>query len=172
MPPFKDITGQRFGKLVVAWPVGSKKSGGTIWLTFCDCGNFRLCNVWELTSGFARKCAKEGLADRNVKHGYSRDSGRKPEYSTWLQMHQRCGNPKSTGYHRYGGRGIRVCKRWKKFTNFLADMGPRPKPITLYSLDRFPNNDGDYKPSNCRWATHKQQHSKKGRINSGKNSNS
>jgi hypothetical protein len=69
-------------------------------------------------------------------------------------MLQRCTNPKARGYKDYGGRGIKVCARWKKFDNFLADMGRRPKGT---SLDRFPNPNGNYEKRNCRWATRKQQ---------------
>jgi hypothetical protein len=74
-------------------------------------------------------------------------------YSTWKGIRQRCLNKKNKQYNFYGGRGIKICKRWDKFENFLSDMGNRPK---LKSLDRI-NNDGDYKPSNCRWATKKEQ---------------
>lgn len=80
--------------------------------------------------------------------------GMTPEYRTWTSVKQRCYNPNHTEYHRYGARGIKVCKRWRSFDNFFADMGERPSKN--YSIDRI-NNDKDYKPSNCRWATAKEQ---------------
>jgi hypothetical protein len=69
-------------------------------------------------------------------------------------MMTRCRNPNDAGYHNYGGRGITVCERWSKFENFLADMGERPEGQTL---DRYPNNNGNYEPANCRWASHAEQ---------------
>ena len=78
------------------------------------------------------------------------------EYRSWSSMLARCTNPKNDHYHNYGGRGIKVCKRWKKFVNFYADMGPKPTP--KHSLDRIDVN-GNYEPTNCRWATTKEQRS-------------
>lgn len=83
------------------------------------------------------------------------------EYRVWADMMQRCSNPKNARYADYGGRGIKVCKRWKEgfaFANFLKDMGPRPS--TQHSIDRI-NNDGNYEPSNCQWATRSQQQNNK-----------
>jgi hypothetical protein len=77
-----------------------------------------------------------------------------PEYSCWIAMRKRCYNISNASYMRYGGRGISICERWQRFENFLVDMGLRPS--TKHSLDRIDNN-GNYEPGNCRWATNKQQ---------------
>lgn len=77
-----------------------------------------------------------------------------PEYGIWRTMKARCQNPKLRQFTNYGGRGITVCERWQKFDSFYADMGPRPSP--LHSIDRR-DNDGNYEPLNCRWATRAQQ---------------
>lgn len=78
-----------------------------------------------------------------------------PEYLTWRRMMRRCNDPKHDRWKHYGGRGIIVCERWLNFSNFFADMGPKPTP--LHSIDRYPNQDGNYEKSNCRWATRSQQ---------------
>lgn len=89
----------------------------------------------------------------HITHGHSRVGKKTPEYNSWRGMIWRC-NPKSDRFADYGGRGIKVCERWRKFNNFLADMGPKPSPS--HQIERRENN-GDYEPSNCYWATPTEQ---------------
>jgi hypothetical protein len=95
----------------------------------------------------------EALHQLNLRHGHAREGRRSPEYRAWSHMCDRCLNERSERYAAYGGRDIKVCTRWLKFENFLADMGERP---TGRSLDRIDNN-GNYEASNCRWATVSEQ---------------
>jgi hypothetical protein len=94
-----------------------------------------------------------GPTGRRTKHGYRPRGPYDPTYISWLGMRQRCRDPHRKGYHYWGGRGIRVCARWARFENFLADMGERP---TARTLDRI-NPNGHYEPGNCRWATASEQ---------------
>lgn len=110
-----------------------------------------------MSRGDTRCCGCKTLAFRSdsmVQHGHSTRDGTSPEYNSWSSMRERCTNSKLPGFADYGGRGITVCDRWRHdFAAFLADMGPRPAGTTI---DRI-NNDGNYEPGNCRWATQLQQ---------------
>src|SRR5262245_9769273 len=119
-----------------------------MWDCACECGGNCVVCGRDLVAGGTRSCGC-----LRATHGHSRRSGFSPTYRSWDNMLSRCLNPNSTYYYDYGGRGITVCKRWLNFENFLADMGERPKGMTL---DRI-NGDGNYRPSNCRWATPKEQ---------------
>lgn len=124
----------------------------------CRCRCLIVKNVRRdhVLSGRVVSCGcvrNEKVRKRRLIHGKSSD----PLHAVWCGMHSRCSNPNARAYSNYGGRGIRVCKRWSGpngFVNFLFDMGPRPSP--RHMVDRYPNRDGDYEPGNCRWATARQ----------------
>lgn len=118
----------------------------------CVCGRTRVINLASVRAGQSRSCGtcRRSMASR--KHG----AWKTTEYTIWSQMKQRCHNTNNPNYHKYGGRGIAVCHRWQdSFQAFLDDMGKRPS--LAHTLDRFPNNNGDYELGNCRWATIDQQ---------------
>lgn len=154
---FIDLTGKSFGRLTVISRAENSPSNQTRWLCRCECGTELPVIASSLRDGLTTSCGcrrAELNRARNVKHGYAR-SGRKRTgiYHVWAGMIQRCNNPKTLGYDYYGGRGIRVCKRWLKFENFLADMGERPPGLTIERR----NNNGNYCPSNCYWGTREIQ---------------
>jgi hypothetical protein len=146
MGRFIDLTGQAFGRLTVL-EMAPNRNGSRYWFCKCAaCGAETTVQTRALRSGHTRSCGCT-----HIKH---RMTGT-PEYGAWRGIIQRCRNPKHRQWKDYGGRGISVCERWLKFENFLADMGKRPSP--KHSIDRYPDNDGNYEPSNCRWATWLEQ---------------
>jgi len=144
-----DLVGKRYGRLTVV-----HYCGGSQWACLCDCGNKTVAPGSSLYSGRSTSCTcarNERVALLKKSHGLHD----LPEYKIWKGINSRCEIPSASGYKNYGGRGISVCERWRHdFACFLADVGRRPAPNL--SLDRI-NNNGNYEPSNCRWATRTQQ---------------
>ncbi len=144
----------KFSKWSTTGKEKEKKNGaGKIFLYLqceCECGRIRFVNKYDLISGKSKSC---GCLTRNKKHGASETK----VYSVWEGMKKRCLNKNDKRFKDYGGRGIGICKEWLSFENFSKDIGPRPDG---YQIDRI-DNDGDYNPSNCRWATRQENSSNK-----------
>lgn len=154
MPTFKDITGQRFGRLIALRRNGKAlkgiKSACVPWLCQCDCGKTVTVPGGSLRSGHTQSC---GCVGKNFRHGHSPKHKPTPTYISWRSMLHRCYNPNIASYKYYGALGISVCVEWMEFKTFLSDMGERPSGKTLDRIDPFKN----YERSNCRWATPMEQ---------------
>lgn len=147
----------KYGRLEISSDAQRDSAGRRRVNVICDCGNVKVVDFNNMKRGLTTSCGcfrLERVAvsarEQMTTHGKSRT----PEYATWRSMLHRCTDPRDRSFARYGGRGITICPRWFALDAFLEDMGPRP--TSKHSLDRI-DGDGNYEPSNCRWATATQQ---------------
>jgi len=147
-----NLKGQRFGRLLVLCITKDRALDGSVcWKCRCDCGEVVIVIGGCLRKHQTQSCGclrNERVSEANTTHGHCRPGSITPTYKAWGSMKDRCARDPA-----YKGI-VKVCKRWHNFENFLADMGEKPPGLTL---DRYPDPDGDYEPSNCRWATWLQQ---------------
>lgn len=156
-----NLKGQKFNKLTVLEFSHIDKKRQWCWVCECECGSKKTIPSYKITHGYVKSCGcfrkktnKKGIF--RVNHSGRKNGKETSEYRTWQKMKARCCNKNDAAYKHYGGRGIKVCERWlSSFQKFYEDMGS--KPTLQHTLDRYPNNNGDYEPSNCRWATKKEQ---------------
>jgi hypothetical protein len=146
-----EMTGQKFGMLLVIERAGKEKHGTALWKAECECGQETIVRGAHLRSGRIMSC---GCLMGNTTHGHTAGGRFSPTFTSWDCMKQRCLNPNHKHFSYYGGRGITVCQSWtNSFEQFLSDVGERPEGKTLDRID----SNGNYEKSNVRWATPKEQ---------------
>lgn len=151
---YEDLTGRKFHRLEVISNAGTNKHGAQMWNCLCECGSFTCVPSQNLKSGNTKSCGcwkRNTVKTASITHGQAQTR----IYRIWNNMKQRCQNPNIPQYKQYGARGIRVCEEWQQFEPFFQWATANGYTEHL-SIDRI-NNDGDYAPDNCRWATSKEQ---------------
>lgn len=143
---------QQFGNWTLVALVTTRN--GRAWECRCSCGNTRFIDTWHLTHVRSRACSKCYLT-RSGESPQCRPVRKDPAYNAWRSMWRRCTKKTCREYKCYGAKGVAVCESWRSFSAFLRDIGPRPSPD--HSIDRYPNQTGNYEPGNVRWATAKEQ---------------
>lgn len=148
-----DLKNKVFGRLLVL-KKGETKRGRAYWICRCECGKQTSVLAYYLKTTHTQSCGCLKNLSHTLKHGFCKGQRNKPEYESWNKAKRRCFNKSDKAYLRYGGRGITMSEKWSKdFLEFYKDMGQKPNGS---SLDRI-NNNGNYEPGNCRWATPKEQ---------------